>query len=160
MIVSGMDYFCEWNNNRETKICNNCRHGVRTKAKLRPSDIPIHHELAMSVAIGTISAASGSSHATSAVASQAQLDRCVNQLGDWTSCSSGKTPEGQQIIAALEQKIGSLKAQIQSVANNTGSSTSSNASTAAQANTTTASPPTSLSLASIGNLGTLLNTVA
>lgn len=111
----------------------------------------------MSVAIGTISAVSGSSgHANSTVALQAQLDRCVNQLGDWTSCSSGKTPEGQQIIAALEQKIGSLKAQIQSVYNNTSSNTGS----ATQANTTAAAPPTSLSLASIGNLGTLLNTVA
>jgi|GEM_PF-2868144 len=114
----------------------------------------------MSVAIGTISAASGTaSHAGSSVALQAQLDRCVNQLGDWTSCSSGKTPEGQQIIAALEQKIGSLKAQIQAANNNTsgngGSSGTTNTNT-----TTSVSPPASLALASVGNLGTLLNTVA
>ncbi len=111
----------------------------------------------MSVAVSTINSASGTAnHATSTVALQAQLDRCVNQLGDWTSCSSGKTPQGQQIIAALEQKIGSLKAQIQSVYNNSGSNTGASSSTGAGV----ASPPASLSLAAIGNLGTLLNTVA
>lgn len=111
----------------------------------------------MSVAIGTIAAASSTTgHASSTVALQAQLDRCVNQLGDWTSCSSGKTPEGQRVIAALEQKIGSLKAQIQAVNNNTGDSSTPGSA----GSPTSASPPASLALASIGNLGTLLNTVA
>lgn len=110
----------------------------------------------MSLAIGATNATSAisSSGSGSTVALQAQLDRCVSQLGDWTSCSSGKTPEGQKIIAALEQKIGSLKTQIQTVNSNSGKSTSS------KSGTPNVTPPASLALASIGNLGTLLNVVA
>jgi hypothetical protein len=107
----------------------------------------------MSIALGAtfLSAAASSSGAGSGVALQAQLDRCTTQLSDWVNCASGKTPEGKQIIAALQDKINSIKHQIQQ--QNQGS---------AQANqgTSPVAPPASLALASIGTVGTLLNTVA
>jgi len=93
---------------------------------------------------------SGSGSGGSAIALQAQLDRCTTQLGDWVSCPSGKTPEGQKIIQALEQQIGSLKAQI---ANSSNAGSSPTGSTPAQ-------PQTNLPLASFGTLGTLLNALA
>lgn len=49
----------------------------------------------------------------SAIALQDQLARCTRQLGDWVACPSGKTPEGQKIIANLRARIGSLEARMQ-----------------------------------------------
>ncbi len=97
------------------------------------------------------SPATGFSSGGSGVALQAQLDRCTTQLSDWVNCSSGKTPEGKQIIAALQEKIGSLKQQLQQQ-NQPGAAASQEA--------PPVTPPVSLALASIGSVGTILNTVA
>jgi hypothetical protein len=107
----------------------------------------------MSVALGatTVGAAvSQTGHGGgSAVALQAQLDRCTKQLGDWVDCSSGKTPEGKQIIEALQEKISSIRQQIQNSQTQPGANPG-----------TVGGPPASLALASIGSVGTVLNTVA
>jgi len=112
----------------------------------------------MSIAPGTTisSQATSSSSGGSAVALQAQLDRCTTQLGDWVNCSSGKTPEGKQIIAALQNKISSIKQQILQQTQQKTSGTDAPASQIAAPVT----PPVSLALASIGSVGTILNTVA
>ena len=41
-----------------------------------------------------------------------KLSRCVYQLGDWESCPSGKTPEGQKIIQNLKSQISTLETRI------------------------------------------------
>ncbi len=107
----------------------------------------------MSIALGATFASppASSSSGGSGVALQAQLDRCTKQLGDWVDCSSGKTPEGKQIIAALQEKISSIKQQIQQ-GNQSGAQASQGAAPV--------TPPASLALASIGSVGTILNTVA
>jgi hypothetical protein len=110
----------------------------------------------MSIALGaTFSSAAPAqqSGGGSDVTLQAQLDRCNTQLSNWVNCSSGKTPEGKQIISALQDKISSIKHQIQQQSQGGGSNPS-----AAQARQAT--PPTSLALASLGSVGTLLNTTA
>jgi FlxA-like protein len=106
----------------------------------------------MTAAIGISAVASSAAGSgSSPVALQAQLDRYTKQLGDWVSCPSGKTAEGQKIIQALEQQISGIKAQIANQGNSTAASgTSSSTSTRASA------PP----LATFGTLGTLLNAVA
>ncbi len=112
--------------------------------------------------VGT-SLASGSG---SSVALQAQLDRCTKQLGDWVNCSSGKTPEGKQIIQALQEKISAIRAQIQSQQAHAGQSapqTQSNKATASgaqSADITSNTSTVSLTLTAIGSVGTLLNTIA
>jgi hypothetical protein len=72
-------------------------------------------------------------------------------LSDWVNCASGKTPEGKQIVAALQDKISSIKHQI-AHQNQGGTPTTQN--------TAPVTPPASLALATIGSVGTLLNTVA
>ncbi|HEX7643350.1 MAG TPA: hypothetical protein VF472_14185 [Burkholderiaceae bacterium] len=107
----------------------------------------------MSIALGTIlsNAASAQAGAGSGVALQAQLDRCTRQLSDWVNCASGKTPEGKQIIAALQDKISSIKQQLQRQDRGDGQNGQ---------NAAPVSPPASLALASTGSVGTILNTVA
>jgi hypothetical protein len=114
----------------------------------------------MSLALGATFSAATSTSATSAVAAnnggadvalQAQLDRCNTQLSNWVNCSSGKTPEGKQIIAALQDKISTIKHQIQHQ-DQGGAQTPQNA--------TSTVPPASLALAATGSVGTLLNTIA
>ena len=88
----------------------------------------------------------------SVVALQAQLERCTRQLSDWVNCASGKTPEGKQIIAALQEKIGNIKHELLQQTRQP-----------IQAGTPSAAPvtpPASLALASTGSVGTLVNTVA
>jgi hypothetical protein len=122
----------------------------------------------MTIAIETSSAivvnATGQSGSTggASVALQAQLDRCTKQLGDWVNCSSGKTQEGKQIIQALQEKISTIKAQIQSRQAQGAHEPNSNQSNAGGSSTggSTIVAPASLALAPIGSLGTLLNTVA
>jgi len=106
----------------------------------------------MSIALGATSAnlVSASSGGGSAVALQAQLDRCNKQLSDWVNCASGKTPEGKQVVAALQEKISSIKQQIQQQSDGANRRDAS----------APVSPPVSPALASIGSIGTLLNTVA
>lgn len=112
----------------------------------------------MSISPGTTisNQATSTSSGGSAVALQAQLDRCTTQLGDWVNCSSGKTPEGKQIIAALQDKISSIKQQIQQQ----GQQKSGGSATPTGQNAAPVTPPVSLALASIGSVGTILNTVA
>lgn len=93
---------------------------------------------------------SGTQSAGSPVTLQAQLDRCTKQLSDWVDCSSGKTPEGKQIIAALQAKISDIKQQIQQGQN----------APATDSQAAPASPPASLAIASLGSVGTILNTQA
>jgi hypothetical protein len=114
----------------------------------------------MAAAIGASAvAAPAVSGGTSPVALQAQLDRYTKQLGDWVSCPSGKTAEGQKIIQALEQQISGIKAQISNLGNSTAASgkssiigTSESASAGANAS--------ALPLAGFGTIGTLLHAVA
>jgi len=100
----------------------------------------------------------------SSAALQAQLDRCTRQLGDWVNCSSGKTPAGKQIIQALQDKISTIKAEIQSQqaqdAPQTQANNSTTTHTAPTVDTTSDAPPVSLSLAALGSVGTLLHAVA
>ncbi len=107
----------------------------------------------MSIALGATfsSPTVGYPGADSGAVLQAQLDRCARQLSDWVNCSSGKTPEGKQIIAALQEKISSIKQQIQQ-RDQIGTPESQGA--------TPVTPPASLALASIGSVGTILNTIA
>ena len=118
---------------------------------------------AMTIAI-TATSTTGAAAATgsgggSGVAQQAQLDRCTKQLGDWVNCSSGKTPEGKQIIEALQEKISSIKQQIQTT-DSARSGGGSSLASGAQSSNKSGTPPVSLALASIGSVGTLLNAVA
>ena len=105
----------------------------------------------MSIALGATNSSLPAQPGGSGVALQAQLDRCTRQLSDWVNCASGKTPEGKQIIAALQEKIGSIKQQIQQQSAGAGSAAKGAA---------PVTPPASLALASIGSVGTILNTVA
>lgn len=107
----------------------------------------------MSIALGTTppSPTIAPTAGSSPVALQAQLDRCAKQLSDWVNCASGKTPEGKQVIAALQEKIGSIKQQILREGSNRSDAAAAPA---------PVSPPASLALASIGSIGTILNTVA
>ena len=117
----------------------------------------------MTIALTATSTASAAattgSSVGSGVALQAQLDRCTKQLGDWVNCSSGKTPEGKQIIEALQEKISSIKQQIQTTDSARSGGDSSLAS-GAQSSNNSVTPPVSLALASIGSVGTILNVVA
>ena len=102
----------------------------------------------------TNGAGSSTGNSSSPASLQAQLDRCTRQLGDWTSCSSGKTTEGKQIIQALEEKISSIKAQIQATDNKkTGVNTE-------QPKGDDSSPVLSLSTVKFGTIGTQLNILA
>lgn len=102
------------------------------------------------------------SNSGASVALQAQLDRCTKQLGDWVNCSSGKTQEGKQIIQALQEKISTIKAQIQSRQAQGAQEPRSNQSngTGSATGGSTVVAPASLALAAIGSVGTLLNAVA
>ena len=102
----------------------------------------------MSIALGATSSIAATAQGGAGVALRAQLDRCTTQLSNWVNCSSGKTPEGKQIIAALQDKISSIKHQIQQQDLGTGLGAAP------------VTPPASLALASIGSVGTILNTVA
>lgn len=110
--------------------------------------------LALGATLSATSSAAAPSSGGSGVTLQAQLDRCNTQLSNWVNCSSGKTPEGKQIIAALEDKISTIKHQIQQ-RNQGGAQAGQSTTPAAQS-----APPASLALAAIGSVGTLLNTVA
>lgn len=113
----------------------------------------------MSIALGATfssTAPAQQSGGGSDVTLQAQLDRCNTQLSNWVNCSSGKTPEGKQIISALQDKISSIKHQIQQQSQGA----SSNPSAIRTTQATSSTPPTSLALASLGSVGTLLNTIA
>jgi hypothetical protein len=113
----------------------------------------------MATAIGVstvISSAAVTGGGASPVALQAQLDRCSKQLGDWVSCASAKTPEGQQVIQALQQKISDLRARIESADSAPPTSGQSPVPTTPSA-TPPANPPP---LAGSGTLGTLLYTTA
>jgi len=129
----------------------------------------------MSIAIDATSAASpasaGASQSNSGAGSsavlQAQLDRCTKQLGDWVNCASGKTPEGKQIIQALQEKISTIKVQIQSRQTRTEQSAAhtrpavATSPDAVSANgATSGAVPKSPGLAAIGSIGTLLNALA
>jgi hypothetical protein len=129
----------------------------------------------MSIAIDTTSTASpasaGASQSNSSAGSsavlQAQLDRCTKQLGDWVNCASGKTPEGKQIIQALQEKISAIKAQIQTRQTRIEQSASYTKSTVATSpgavsaiGATNGAVPISPGLAAIGSIGTLLNAIA
>jgi hypothetical protein len=129
----------------------------------------------MSIAIDTTSttssASAGTSQSNSGAGSsavlQAQLDRCTKQLGDWVNCSSGKTPEGKQIIQALQEKISTIKAQIQTRQTRIEQSASQTRSTVATSSdvvsangATNGAVPISPALAAIGSIGTLLNAIA
>ena len=108
----------------------------------------------MSLALGATfyNTSAPSAGGGSAIALQAQLDRCNKQLSDWVNCASGKTPEGKQIIAALQEKIGNIKQELLQQTrqpNRVGTPSAA-----------PVTPPASLALASIGSIGTLLNTVA
>jgi hypothetical protein len=107
-------------------------------------------------ASAAINPAVGKTDGASPVALQAQLDRCTTQLGDWIGCASGKTPAGQKVIEALEQKISDLKAKIEAPA-------FTQAATAPATSQT--NPPTTVQanlpvLANSGTLGTLLYAIA
>lgn len=71
-------------------------------------------------AVGTASAGAGASavraYGSAAAApadGQAQLQRLQHQLSDNVNCASAKTREGKATIAAIEEKISTLKHQIQ-----------------------------------------------
>ncbi len=46
------------------------------------------------------------------VATSSQLEKCRQQLGDWTACPSAKTPEGQKIIENLRAQITRLEQRV------------------------------------------------
>ena len=61
---------------------------------------------------GTVTSGSSSGGGASAALDQA-LARCKRQLGDWSACPGGQTPDGQKIIANLQSRLASLESQIQ-----------------------------------------------
>lgn len=65
----------------------------------------------MASTIQAIAASPGTGLDDSSVAREDTLARCKQQLGDWNACSSGKTPEGQKIIAALHSRIAMLESK-------------------------------------------------
>jgi hypothetical protein len=65
--------------------------------------------------IGSVIPQPGSSKPGGAGILQTQLSRYEAQLADWCNCPSGKTPEGKQKIADLQQKADSVKAQIKQI---------------------------------------------
>jgi len=100
------------------------------------------------------SSAAGGSGGQSPVALQAQLDRFNQQLGEWISCPSGKTPQGQKIIQSIEEKISAIKAQIQvGVTTGAGPNSTSSINASASASGSTA-------VSRLGSVGTQLNTFA
>ncbi|MEO7106376.1 MAG: hypothetical protein ABIZ09_08395 [Rhodoferax sp.] len=77
----------------------------------------------------------------SAVALQAQLARCQQQLGDWQGCASSKTPEGRKIIENLRARIGTLESRVANTAKPTPANTESKT-----------QPPATQAMSTVGGL--------
>ena len=77
-------------------------------------------------AISGRSSASTLSSGGADVAASSQLAKCKLQLGDWTACPTGKTPEGQKIIQNLRAQISRLEQRVQGPAATTAADSSLN----------------------------------
>lgn len=66
----------------------------------------------MGMAVSSAAPVGNADNRSSPVALEVSLARCQRQLGDWTACPSGKTPEGHKIIEKLQSQIATLEARI------------------------------------------------